>query len=91
MIGDLLNFNRCAQALLLGKGIGIIPQATGVAPVGYRTPLDSYTNDTTDLLIERGFEYDASLMGDNIPYVLRSRGETLIELPSHFCPTTRVQ
>ena len=79
MIEDLLNFNRGAQALLLDKGIDIIPQATGVAPVGYRAPLYRYTNDTTDLLIEQGFEYGTSLMGDNIPYVLGSRGETLIE------------
>ena len=78
MIGDLLNFNRSAQTLLLDKGIDIITQATGVAPVRYRAPLDSYANDAADLLIERGFEYDASLMGDNIPYVLRSQGETLI-------------
>jgi hypothetical protein len=79
MIGDLVNFNRGAQAILLGKGIDNIPQATGVAPVGYRVPLYRYTNDTIDLLIERGFEYGTSLMGDNIPHVLGSRGETLIE------------
>ena len=62
MIGDLLNFNRGAQALLLGKGNDIIQQASRVASVGYRASLYRYTNDTTDLLIERGFKYDASLM-----------------------------
>jgi len=79
-----LEFNRDAQALLLDKGIDIIQQTTGVAPVGYRAPLYNYTNDTTDLLIERGFKYDASLMGDDIPYILRSQEKTLIELPSHW-------
>ncbi len=91
MIENPLDFNRDAQALLLDKGIDIIQQSTGVAPVGYRAPLYNYTNDATDLLIERGFKYDASLMGDDIPYILRSQEKTLIELPSHFCPTTRVR
>jgi peptidoglycan/xylan/chitin deacetylase (PgdA/CDA1 family) len=75
MIENPLEFNRDAQALLLDKGVDIIQQATGVAPVGYRAPLYNYTNDTTDLLIERGFKYDASLMGDDIPYILRSQGK----------------
>jgi hypothetical protein len=68
MIENLLNFNRGAQALLLDKGNDIIQQASRVASVGYRVPLYRYTNDTTDLLIERGFKYDASLMGRHPVY-----------------------
>lgn len=35
-------------------------------------------------MIAEGFLYDASLMGDDIPYLLRTPAGELIELPSHW-------
>jgi hypothetical protein len=34
--------------------------------------------------VSRGFEYDASLMGDDIPYLLECDAGRLVELPSHW-------
>lgn len=39
---------------------------------------------SADLLIERGFSYDASLMGDDVPYLLRTSAGELVELPSSW-------
>jgi peptidoglycan/xylan/chitin deacetylase (PgdA/CDA1 family) len=53
----------------------------GVAPSGDRAPGGEVTDTTLALLVEHGFRYDSSLMGDDRPYVLR---EGLIELPVHW-------
>ncbi|WP_223987828.1 polysaccharide deacetylase family protein [Arthrobacter sp. NicSoilB8] len=56
----------------------------GVIPTGWRSPLYSLSQDTPRLLVERGFTYDASLMGDDVPYILRSSAGDLLELPSEW-------
>jgi len=33
---------------------------------------------------ERGFEYDSSLMGDDVPYMVGSPGQEMVELPVHW-------
>jgi peptidoglycan/xylan/chitin deacetylase (PgdA/CDA1 family) len=74
-----------AERYWLEKGCDIIERVSGRRPVGYRAPWFKYSNVTTDLLIDEGFLYDASLMGDDVPYVLRSsNGGEVIELPSHW-------
>lgn len=74
------------EAYWLDLGIDVIKRTTGKAPRGWRAPLYNFSNRSLDLLLERGFAYDASLMGAEIPYVLKSRqtGKELIELPSHW-------
>ncbi|WP_088348852.1 MULTISPECIES: polysaccharide deacetylase [Rhodomicrobium] len=74
------------EAHWLDLGIDIIKRTTGKAPRGWRAPLYNFSNRSLDLLLERGFAYDASLMGADIPYVIKSRrtGGELIELPSHW-------
>ena len=47
-------------------------------------PLYNFSKNSADLLIEEGFLYDASLMGDDVPYVLRTAQGEIIELPSHW-------
>ncbi len=78
--------SREDESYWLDLGIEIIKRATGAAPRGWRAPLYNFSNHSLDLLTERGFAYDASLMGDDIPYVIRSRkdGRELIEIPSHW-------
>jgi peptidoglycan/xylan/chitin deacetylase (PgdA/CDA1 family) len=50
-------------------------------PTGYRSPSWELTPTTLDLLVEHGFAYDSSLMGDDRPYLL---GRGLVELPVHW-------
>lgn len=74
------------QARWLDMGIETIRRVTGQAPRGYRAPLYNFSDAAIDLLLERGFAYDASQMGADIPYLIRSRktGEDMVALPSHW-------
>ena len=68
----------------LQRGIEIIEKHTGQRPRGWRAPLYNFSDHSADLLIEEGFAYDASLMGDDVPYLLRTDTGELVELPSHW-------
>lgn len=74
------------EAHWLDVGIEVIKRVTGKAPRGWRAPLYNFSNRSLDLLLERGFTYDASLMGADIPYIIKSRksGGEIVELPSHW-------
>ncbi|MGU7782167.1 polysaccharide deacetylase family protein [Burkholderia sp. PU8-34] len=74
------------EAYWLDRGIDAIVRATGKRPRGWRAPLYNFSDHSIDLLLERDFSYDASLMGADIPYLVESRasGRTLVELPSHW-------
>lgn len=76
--------SREEQAYWLARSIEVIERHTGQRPRGWRAPLYNFSDSSADLLIEEGFLYDASLMGDDVPYVLRTEKGELIELPSHW-------
>lgn len=76
--------DREAERYWLKRGIEVIENATGQKPRGWRAPLYNFSDNSADLLIEEGFLYDASLMGDDVPYVLRTDLGELIELPAHW-------
>jgi peptidoglycan/xylan/chitin deacetylase (PgdA/CDA1 family) len=81
-----LDQTRDDEAHWLDLGIDIIWRVTGKSPRGWRAPLYNFSDNSLDLLLERGFKYDASLMGDDLPYLIESRrnGQSLVELPSHW-------
>ncbi len=68
----------------LCRSIEVIERATGKKPRGSRSPLYNFSTHSTDLLIKYGFKYDASLMGDDVPYILNTTHGELVELPSHW-------
>ena len=72
------------EAYWLRRGIEVIERHTGQRPKGWRAPLYNFSQASADLLIAEGFLYDASLMGDDVPYVLKTDHGELIELPSHW-------
>ena len=72
------------EAYWLRRGLEVIEEMTGARPVGYRAPSYRFSKNTLDLLLAEGFRYDASLMGDEIPYALSNGTKRLIELPSHY-------
>lgn len=58
---------------VLLRGFAALDQAAGVRPVGYRSPAWDNSPWTTDLLLEEGFRYESSLMGDDFtPYWCRT-------------------
>lgn len=68
----------------LKKGIEVIENFTGQRPRGWRAPMYNFSKYSADLLAKEGFLYDSSLMGDDIPYVLKSSSGQIIELPTHW-------
>lgn len=68
----------------LQRSIDVIERHTGKRPRGYRAPLYRFSENTLDLLLEEGFTYDASLMGDDDPYLIKSDKGDLVELPSYW-------
>jgi peptidoglycan/xylan/chitin deacetylase (PgdA/CDA1 family) len=69
------------QRAEIGDGVAALA-AFGAAPCGYRAPGWELTPVTLDLLVEHGFAYDSSLMGDDRPH--RVAGGALVELPVHW-------
>ncbi len=73
--------NREQEAEVLDKGSAILAGIVGAAPRGYRSPSWELSEHSLELLEERDFLYDSSLMGSDAPYVV---GESLVELPIHW-------
>jgi peptidoglycan/xylan/chitin deacetylase (PgdA/CDA1 family) len=80
---------------ILERGIACIRRITGKAPLGYRSPAWDLSPQSVNLLLEFGFLYDSSMMGDDFtPYYCRvgdemradgpyvfGKGVDLVELP----------
>ena len=75
-------FTKERETYWTQRSTDIIERATGKKPAGYRAPWGAYSKHTTDILTEAGFLYDSSLLGDDVPYVIKDRsGRELIEIP----------
>lgn len=66
---------------VLRRTTDILTRLSGVRPVGYRAPWYEINPRTPELLVREGFLYDSSLMGDDVPYLLRER---LVEIPAQW-------
>ena len=66
------------------RGLEALVKAGASRPVGYRSPAWEMTAETFDLLLEHGFLYDSSCMGDDRPYVERWEGGSILEIPVHW-------
>lgn len=77
--------DRDEERYWLERATEVIVSMTGERPKGFRAPSYKFSRDTLDLLLAQDFRYDASLMGDDVPYMLESaEGRRLVELPSHY-------
>ena len=72
------------QRVAFEKALSIHERVCGGKPKGYRAPVYNITPQVVDLLIEHGFAYDSSLMGDDIPYLLEKDGNSIAEVPVHW-------
>ncbi len=66
------------------RSFAAIVKATGQPPRGYRAPSYRFSAKTLDYLVQYGLAYDASLMGDDIPYVIDNGAGSAVEIPSHY-------
>jgi peptidoglycan-N-acetylglucosamine deacetylase len=72
------------QRTEIEHGLAALAAAGAPRPVGYRSPAWEMTPETFSLLLEHGFEYDSSCMGDDRPYLETCNGQTILELPVHW-------
>ena len=72
------------QAYWLDRALEVHERIAGRKPRGYRAPVYNITQTVLDLLIERGFSYESSMMADDIPYVLKTAQGELYEVPVHW-------
>jgi peptidoglycan/xylan/chitin deacetylase (PgdA/CDA1 family) len=73
------------EAYWVHRSITALQEVSGEKPAGWRSPLYNFSHRTAELLLKDGIGYDASLMGDDVPYLLEtSRGQQLLELPAHW-------
>ena len=75
---------RDEEIEVLEKGIESIVRVTGERPKGYRSPSWELSEHSLGLLQERGFLYDTSLMGDDVPYMVEANGKPFVEIPIHW-------
>jgi peptidoglycan-N-acetylglucosamine deacetylase len=55
-----------------------------ILEAGHRSPCWELTPETFGLLVEHGFGYDSSCMGDDRPYLETCDGAEILELPVHW-------
>ncbi|GAA1013237.1 polysaccharide deacetylase [Acrocarpospora pleiomorpha] len=65
-------------------GLEALAKAGAPVPTGYRSSSWELTPETFRLLVEYGFDYDSSCMGDDRPYFETFEGQQLLELPVHW-------
>lgn len=69
---------------ILEQGLEAAERVMGERPVGWRAPLYGFSDRSAQMLVEHGFIYDSSLMGDDVPYLLRTPAGDLVEFPTDW-------
>jgi peptidoglycan/xylan/chitin deacetylase (PgdA/CDA1 family) len=75
--------DEARQTAEIDEGLAALRPYLGEA-FGYRSPAWELTPHTAGLLLDRGFAYDSSLMGDDRPHWLDTGGGRILELPIHW-------
>ncbi|MEL6991190.1 MAG: polysaccharide deacetylase [Pseudomonadota bacterium] len=81
---DPIATKGAAQEEAFEKALETHKRMTGQAPRGYRAPVYNITQQVIDLLVKHDFRYDSSMMADDIPYVVKTEGGQLYEIPVHW-------
>ncbi|PJJ54329.1 peptidoglycan/xylan/chitin deacetylase (PgdA/CDA1 family) [Mumia flava] len=76
--------DAAAQTEEIDRGLEALAKAGADDVTGYRSTSWELTPETFDLLVDRGFGYDSSCMGDDRPYVESWDGREILEIPVHW-------
>jgi peptidoglycan/xylan/chitin deacetylase (PgdA/CDA1 family) len=76
--------DREQESYWFRRACEVIVRMTGQPPRGFRAPSYRFSRNTLDLLIQGDLTYDASLMGDDVPYLLENDKGRVVELPAHY-------
>ncbi|WP_455925384.1 polysaccharide deacetylase family protein [Pseudomonas putida] len=66
------------------RGLEALARAGAPKPAGYRSSSWELTPETFEMIVEHGFQYDSSCMGDDRPYFECCNGQQILELPVHW-------
>jgi peptidoglycan/xylan/chitin deacetylase (PgdA/CDA1 family) len=66
---------------LIRRSADILERVAGRRPRGWRGPLYTFSDRTAEFLAREGYAYHSGLMGDDVPYVLRTAAGEIVELP----------
>ena len=81
----MAGMTRGEEAEVLDRGLDALERVAGVRPLGYRAPMWETTYATAELLLDRGFLYDSSLMDCDVPYELAESpapgARSIVEIP----------
>lgn len=77
----LAGLTEAEEAAILDKSFGIFEDVVGFRPTGYRAPWFEINPWTAALLKEKGLTYNASLMGEDVPFLHPNQ---LVELPAQW-------
>ncbi len=88
-----VNLDRDTERQILERGIEALEKVTRIRPVGYRSPSWDNSPNTVKLLLDHGFEYESSLMGNDFePYWCRVEDQWSKSEPYQFgAPTSLVE
>jgi peptidoglycan/xylan/chitin deacetylase (PgdA/CDA1 family) len=76
--------DTAGQLAELHRGVDALGDLLGHAPRGYRSPGWELTPQTLEALLDAGFGFDSSCMGDDRPYVETCGRHRILELPVHW-------
>lgn len=83
-----VGMDRDSEARMLDRGLQALDHVAGVRPLGYRAPMWELTRHTHQLLIDRGFVYDSSMMDCEVPYLVAEHSgaaaRDIVEIPVHW-------
>lgn len=78
------DWQRDEEHYWLRRSAESLARISGRRPRGWRAPMYSFSRHSAELLAAEGFLYDASLMGDDVPYILSTPAGRLVEMPAHW-------
>jgi len=79
------DFDEQGERDILEKGFEALHKTAGITPVGYRSPAWDLSPRSIALLLEHGFLYDSSCMGNDFsPYFLRDGDQWSVDGPYVF-------
>ncbi len=81
---SLVGKSRQEEADILDRGLEVLESRFGVRPAGYRAPFWEMNWHSAELLVDRGFRYDSTLMNADHPYLLSTPSGPIVEIPIHW-------
>lgn len=83
---DLEDFAKLGddEHRVLRESRDILADIAGRAPVGFRAPTGEMSGDTLRHLADLGYDYDASYLDADVPYVMQAGRKTIVEVPASY-------